>query len=95
MPDAFSMPIAHRVENLRQEKRNEWCRIKSEDWRSVTGASVPKRPILSSAPSQTVKLLNVLSNALSEEISKEFSEELAAEPLRCLSGGLGFCERGD
>jgi len=41
---------------------------------------VPKRPILSNAPSQTVKLLNVLSNALSEEISKEFSEELAAEP---------------
>lgn len=84
MPDAFSMPIAHRVENPRQEKRNEWCPIKSEEWRSVTGASVPKRPILSNAPSQTVKLLdvlsNALSNALSEEFSKEFSEELAAAP---------------
>ena len=53
---------------------------KSEEWLSITGANVPKRLVFSNAPSQTVKLLDVLSNALSEEISKEFSEELAAEP---------------
>lgn len=80
MPDTFSMPIAHKVEKPRQAKRNEWCPIKSEEWRSATGDSVPKRAILSNAPSQTVEFLDVLSdplsNARSEEFSKEFSEEL-------------------
>jgi hypothetical protein len=29
---------------------------KSEEWLSITGASVPKRLVFSNAPSQTVKL---------------------------------------